>query len=278
MVRKALVPIAGLGTRVGPLARAVPKALFPLVDDQGRVRPVVQIIMDEAISAGIERLGLIVSPAHVDLLRRYFTAARKEMDRDPAEWVEYITQPSPAGFGEAVARGAHFVGDEPFMLLLGDHVHRQTPGARPCAQQVAEAHDKLGGLAVVGMQCVGADELPKVGACRGEPVHNNYYRCAEFIEKPSLDMARKRLVTPGLPPDQYLAHCGIYIFTPEIFQCLTRLTLTDRPMGQEIQLADAQTMLLAEHPKDYFLVRIDGHSYDTGSPEGYLAAQAALRA
>ena len=139
MITKAMIPIAGLGTRMGPLARAVPKAMFPLVDAAGRVRPVIHYILSEAYAAGARQIALIVSPGHLDLLRQYFVAARKEPDGEVVASVEFLTQPSPMGFGEAVARGADFVGDEPFMLLLGDHVYKADPGQPSCGQQVAAA-------------------------------------------------------------------------------------------------------------------------------------------
>jgi UTP--glucose-1-phosphate uridylyltransferase len=287
MVRKALIPIAGLGTRMGPLARAVPKAMFPLVDAAGKVRPIIHYILSEAYSAGIEQMGLIVSPAHLDLLRKYFTSARKEPDGEMLAGVEFINQPAPMGFGEAVARGATFVGDEPFMLLLGDHVYKADSGAPSCAAQVAAAFKACDGCAMVGMQPVGPEELPKVGTAGGEAIlprpgldaqlASRIYRCRSFIEKPRLDLARQELRTPGLGEDQFLAHCGIYIFTAELFDCLARLAVQDRPMGQEIQLAEAQEMLLELHPENYHLYRIAGRAFDTGVPQGYLAAQDAIR-
>ncbi|MFB3893523.1 MAG: sugar phosphate nucleotidyltransferase [Phycisphaerae bacterium] len=285
MIRKALIPIAGLGTRMGVLARAVPKAMFPLVGADGRIRPVVQCIIDEAMSAGVEQVGLIVSPAQVELLRTYFDALAAEDSGRVRRAAEFIVQPSPEGFGEAVARGAKFAGDEPFMLLLGDHVYKAAHDAKPCAAQVADAFAWQGGAAMIGMQTVGPEELPKVGTAGGEPIgpetacvgnESRIYVCRRFIEKPSIETARHELRTPGLGEDQYLAHCGIYVLTSEIFDCLRELSARPRPAGKEIQLADAQSMLLARHPNNYYLYRIDGRAYDTGTPGGYLATQKAI--
>lgn len=279
MIKKALIPIAGLGTRMGPLARAVPKAMFPLVDAAGRVRPVLQFIIDEARSAGVDQIGLIVSPAQLEIIRKYFTAARKDPSTaEGADMVEFINQPAPMGFGEAVVRGANFIGDEPFMLLLGDHVYRSACAGRSCAVQVAAAHaQNPTAVATVGMQTVGADELAKVGVASGRLIGPRLYRCSNFEEKPTVEVASALLRTDGIEAGQYLAHCGIYAFGPEVFGCLSRLALDDRPMGQEIQLSDAQEMLLSQNPQEYYLYHIDGRAYDTGSPLGYLAAQQALR-
>jgi UTP--glucose-1-phosphate uridylyltransferase len=250
--------------------------MFPLVDASGRVRPVVQYIIDQACLAGVEKVALIVAPSHTNLLRKYFTATKKQRTKDRVA-IEFLSQPSPMGFGEAVARGAHFVGDEPFMLLLGDHVHKSPAGEEPCALQVAKAFDSQAGCAMIGMQEVDSAELSKVGAAAGENIGQRLYRCRKFIEKPTIDQAQNELVTPELPVGKFLAHCGIYIFQPEIFECLARLAVQDRPMGQEIQLADAQSMLLGRHSDDYYLYQIAGKAYDTGTPAGFLAAQDAIR-
>jgi len=278
MINKALIPIAGLGTRMGPICSAVPKAMLPLADRQGRLRPVVHIIIAEALAAGIAQVGLVVSPDQLGTLKRYFHAARQAGQTGLPERIEYIVQPTPAGFGDAVARGADFIGpDEPaFMLLLGDHVYLAAAGREPCAAQVAEAFDARGAAAMVGMQTVGLEELQRVGAAGGEPIGPGLYRCTDFIEKPDPAIARKRLRTPGLGTDEFLAHCGIYIFTAEIFECLAELDAAGRPAGEELQLADAQAMLLERRHKNYYLFRIAGRAYDTGTPAGYAAAQAAM--
>ena len=278
MIRKALIPIAGLGTRLLPVTSVVPKGLFPLVDGTGRLRAVVHWILCEARAGGINQAALVVSPGQRELLERYFEAARKAPGADLPDQIEYILQPRSEGFGEAVLRGSEFIGgDEPaFMLLLGDHVHVRAPGCPACAAQVGLAFSTWGGTAMVGMQTVGPADLHLVGAAGGECVADAIYRCRDFIEKPDLDAARKRLLTPGLSADEFLAHCGIYIFTPEIFDCLAELARGERRPGQEIQLADAQSMLLGRHPRDYYLVRIAGRSMDTGTPAGYAAAQAAM--
>ena len=97
------------------------------------------------------------------------------------------------------------------------------------------------------------------------------------MEKPDASEARQYLQTDGLEGEQFLAHCGVYVFTPEIFEHLERLRLADRSAGQEIQLADAQSALLADHRKDYYLYRIAGCAHDVGTPAGYAAAMEAFR-
>ncbi len=276
MIGKAVVPIAGLGTRLYPLTKVIPKAMLPLPAGPGAAVPVVHWICAEAAAAGAEKVLLVVLPSQEEMVRRYLAAARgQQLPALPAE-IDFAVQQAPEGFGAAVRQGADFIGDEPFLLLLGDHVYISAAAGRPCAAQVAEAFAKHGGVAMVGMQPVGADELPRVGVACGEPIENRVYRCTDFIEKPDLETAHERLVTPDLPAGEFLAHCGIYVFTSEIFDCLAGLSRQKRPAGAEIELAEAQSMLLKRHPKEYFLYRIDGRAYDTGTAANYAKAFAAF--
>lgn len=277
-IRKAVIPAAGLGTRLRPVTFAVPKAMLPIVDRADRVLPVVHYILAEAAGAGAEQAAVVVCPAHEALLAEYLAAVRREGCAElPAE-IELVIQQEPLGFGHAVLLAADFVGDQPFLLLLGDHVHIAADGRPPCAAQVAAAFARTGGAATVGMQPVGPDELPRVGVARGEPIGRGVFRCADFAEKPDLETARARLATPGLAADRFLAHCGIYAFSPLVFELLAELAARRRPQVGELQLADAQSMLLKRHPREYYLLEIAGRSYDTGTPAGYAAAQAAFRA
>ena len=276
-VKKALVPIAGRGTRMGPLARVFPKALWPLIDQDGRPRPVLHFIIREALSAGIEHIGLIVSDDHMEFVQRYLRACAAITNTSSRRRIECIVQEEPKGFGHAVACGSEFVDGDPFMLLLGDHLH-VTHDMRPtCAQQVASAFAAEKAVAMVGVYTVGPDKLSSVGVAAGEHVGKSIYRCTEFVEKPSVDMARRHLVTEGLQPDEFLAHCGIYIFTCDIFECLRCLMRSKRSRNEEVELAAAQAMLLEQQAHDYYLVRVSGRVYDTGCPAGYLRAQRAFQ-
>lgn len=277
VITKAVIPIAGLGTRMGPICRALPKAMFPLVDHKRQsIRPVVHQVCMAASGAGIDQVAVIAGARDLDMLHRYFAAAHEAFPAELPVNVEFIAQGQPRGLGDAVLLAEHFVGAEPFMLLLGDHLYVADARARPCGAQVVDAFIQQPGAAMVGMQVVGPEELPRVGAARGLPVKDNVYLCTELIEKPDAATARQRLSTPGLPPDRFLAHAGIYILTPEIFDCIRQVMKAYRPASEELQLTDAQKVLLQRHPQDYYLVRIAGRCFDAGSPAGYAAAQAAM--
>ncbi len=277
IVTKAVIPVAGLGTRMGPITRSVPKALFPLVDSRGRLRPIVHHACLEASAAGIDRVGLIVSGQSTDLLHKYFAAASKASAVDLPVNVEFINQPAPRGLGDALSHAEYFVGGDPFLMLLGDYVWVADSASRPCAAQVVEAYAEHRGAAMVGMQVVGEDVLEKVGVARGRMLGGGVYACDDIAEKPDAATARQRLVSTDLPEGQYLAHAGIYLFTPEIFDCLRELAGAYRPAGEEIQLTDAQAILLRRHPEGYHLARIAGRCIDAGNPEDYAAAFAAVR-
>ncbi len=279
-IRKAVIPVAGKGTRLHPVTRAIPKALFPLVRGRQKVRSVLEWILEEACSAGIDRFAIIVSPEQLEMLRNYLAdqpASQVPWDTGALEW---IVQSSPAGFGDAVLQAGAFVGDESFLLLLGDHVHLSAEARCP-ARQVLDDLERLEADAVIGMQPVGPEELPRVGVAGGDPLGSprggeDLYRCRDFVEKPDLAAARRRLTTPGLDGETFLAHCGIYGFSAEIFHALREEKPLAEKAGKELQLAAAQLRLLRKCKDRYFLRRIRGRSLDMGTPEGFSRAQAIL--
>jgi len=285
MIRKAIIPIAGAGSRLRPITSVLPKAMVPLPAGPQALVPVLHWICAEAAFGGVSEVLLIVSPAHRSLVADYLAAGERTGERTggslagPAalpDRIEIAVQANPAGFGDAVAMGRDFVGDDDFMLLLGDHVYLPDASAGACAAQLADAHSRARGPAMIAVQPVGLAEIAKVGVPAGEPIGGRLYRCRDFVEKPDPATAAERLVTPGLADGQFLAHCGIYIFSPEIFGCLAELAARPGRGGNELQLADAQSLLLERHRRDYYLFMIAGRGYDTGSVDNYVKAVAAF--
>lgn len=256
--------------------------MLPVVDTGGRIYPVLHRILFEAGAAGVERAALVVSPDQQEIFQQYLSAVKDIAREDFPETVEMIVQPEPKGFGEAVLRGRAFAGgDDAIAVMLGDHVHTHGPSG-PCLRQVVGAFDDFGGAAMVAMQPIGPDRVSHVGVARGQRVENDdgrrpgqrVYRCEELIEKPTVGEARARLVTPGLAAGRFLAHAGLYVFAAEIFDVLAEAPASDST--GEIELTDAQAELLRRHPREYYLLQLDGRGHDTGTPAAYAAAFAAF--
>ncbi|NLW87616.1 MAG: hypothetical protein GXY38_12150 [Planctomycetes bacterium] len=271
MITNAVIPVAGVGSRMAPITAAVPKALLPLPREDGSWLAVLHHILIEASSAGVSSAGVVVSPGHRPMIEEYLQAASASGPRLPA--IELIIQDKPAGFGDAVLLSRDYVKGRPFLLMLGDHVYCTQAGQKSPAAQVAQAFERTSPEAMIGVQPVGANQLDLVGVCAGEPVRDDVFACTAFVEKPGL-AAAQRLTTPGLAVGRWLAHCGIYAFAPSIFDVLGELK--SAASAKELALSDAQSLLLSRRPESYRLCRIHGAAYDTGSPQSYAAAMRAM--
>jgi UTP--glucose-1-phosphate uridylyltransferase len=291
-IRKAVIPIAGRGTRQLPATWAVPKALMPVLDRDGLAKPIIHLLMNEVFSAGVERVALVVSPGQADALRGYFqrfddallvsVVDKPHLRRISEEldtWrrrIEYLEQPSPEGFGHAVWCAKDWVGAEPFLLMLGDYVFVSNE-SRPCARQLVDVFNRLAPAAATGMYICDAAALPRVGIMRGRPVEGEpgLYRAERIVEKPSLEQARRDLATPSLPPGHWLAHFGIYAFAPVLFGVLDEMVKGNVRQRGEIQMAGAEEILCASGAP-FFGQVIDGLAYDAGISDGWFAAQQAM--
>src|SRR5687768_2685223 len=291
-VRKAVITAAGRGTRQYPASNAVQKEMFALVDRDGLTKPVIQIIGEEAIDSGIEQICIITQPGEEKHYREYF----RRMGNDEAkhfrgkDWailaseklgafgerMTFREQKSPEGFGHAVYQAKDFVGDDPFLLLLGDHVYISDVKDR-CAQQLIRVFEQYMLDAVTGVQPTVERMLHAFGTICGAPIDPNkgIYKAELIIEKPAIDEAREKLVTPGLPAGNYLSHFGIHVFGPRIFDSLEYLIKNDLREKGEIQLTAAQEHLRQQTDK-YWAVVTSGQRYDTGIPYGLMETQLAL--
>lgn len=265
----AIIPVAGRGTRLGPVTRAVPKAMLPLVGPDGSVRPVADLIAREALAAGIERICFVTAPGQDGLLRSYFDG-----EADLSGRIEYVTDVLPLGLGYAVWAARAAAGGAAAMVLLGDHVHLPGPSGTAPAAEVADAFAAESPAAMIGVQVIAETQTSLVGICRGEPVGEDLYRCRQIVEKPGPEAAES-LATPGLPRGNYLAHAGIYVFGPEIFDCLEAL-VAGCAEGDEVGLTEAEQALLARRPDEVLLRPINGRTLDVGTPDGYRDAMAAM--
>ncbi len=291
-VRKAVITAAGRGTRQYPASTAVQKEMFPLVDRDGLTKPVIQIIGEEAVESGIEEICIVTQPGEERLYREYFRRLDDDMvktfrGKDWAileseklaafgERLHFAEQDSPEGFGHAVYQAKSFVGDEPFLLLLGDHIYISDIKER-CARQLIRVYEQYMLEVVTGVQPTLERLLHLFGVLRGAPVEpaKGIYRAELIIEKPKIEEAREKLVTPGLPAGNYLAHFGMHVFSPRIFDSLEYLIKNDLREKGEIQLTAAQEHLRQNCDK-YWCVVSQGQRYDTGIPYGLMETQLAL--
>lgn len=262
-IRKAVLPVAGLGTRFLPATKAVPKEMLTVVD-----RPVVQHVVDEAREAGIEHFifvtgrGKAVIEDHFDiafeldrmLQERGKEAAYEALKRDlpAAGQTSFTRQQAPLGLGHAVWCAREIVGDEPFAVLLPDML------SRGCMGQMLSAYERHGGN-VVAVEEVAPEETHQYGIVSVGQTFGQTFEVTGMVEKPK----------QGTAPSNFIIS-GRYILQPEIFSILEH---GEKGAGGEIQLTDAMIKLMAS--QDFFGMRYKGRTYDTGSKLGFLTANIA---
>lgn len=280
--RKAVIPAAGLGTRMFPATKAVKKELFPVITPDGRCQCLMQRILEEAVDAGIDELALIVRPGdeHLfaalfappppDLLAKLPDWARRENERLAAlgERVTYLFQTEQLGFGHAVAGAAEWVGTEPFLLMLSDHIYA-TDAPHSCAEQLLQAYARQPGRSLVSLYPVSGTAVRHYGTAAGPwKIPGKTLEIATFIEKPEIETARTSLNMPGLPPDTWLCVYGQYVLEPEVFAILQEQIRNNQRQKNEFQLTAALAVLAQRQNLDGLVV--DGRHYDTGQPLAYL--------
>ncbi len=266
-IRKVVFPVAGLGTRMLPATKVLPKEMLPVVD-----RPLVDYAVEEAAAAGAEVFifvtgrGKTLIEDHFDRAVELFeTLARKGKTRElealerrlpPPGTFVYTRQQAPLGLGHAVWCARHLVGDEPFgVILVDDLVHARTP----CLAQLAAVHAERGG-SVVAVEEVPREHTRRYGILEPGADDGRVVEVRAFVEKPEPEVAPSNL-----------AVIGRYILSPRIFALLEELP---PGAGGEIQLTDAMTRLLAEEA--FHGVRFEGRRFDCGDRVGYLEANLAL--
>jgi UTP-glucose-1-phosphate uridylyltransferase/galactokinase len=285
LVRKAVIPAAGFGTRMFPETKAVKKEMLPLVTPDGQCKPILLAIVEEAIGAGIEEVAIVVRAGEEAFYEQFFRSlpspehyhklpekARKACHElaEIGRRVTLIPQAEQLGFGHAVYCAREWLGGEPFLLLLGDHIYASDTD-RSCARQVLDAFHAGGGqTSVVGVYLAPGEEVCHYGTLAGEWLNpeRSLASVTDFAEKPSPDYARAQLVTPGLPPDRFLCVYGQYVLTPRLFEHLQRQIESDQRQAGEIQLTTALDTLRQD--EGLLALVVQGQHYDTGLPETYL--------
>ena len=264
-VRKAVFPVAGLGTRLLPATKSIPKEMITIVD-----RPLIQYAVDEAREAGIEQLIFVTGrgkSALVDYFDQAYeleaTLKAKGKSLDVLECsnasfgeVVSVRQQQPLGLGHAVWCARHIVGDEPFAVLLPDELMYGTPN---CLAQMVEAYDKVGGNIVAALE-VPDSETHKYGVIDPGATDGRLTEIRGLVEKPAQGTAPSNLMLPGR-----------YILQPEVMRALDA---QEQGAGGEIQLTDAIARLIGSQPVHAF--QFEGQRYDCGSAAGFVIANIAL--
>ena len=263
-LRKAVFPVAGLGSRFLPATKAMPKEMLPVVD-----RPLIQYAVEEAVEAGIEQMIFVTGRGkgaledHFDVayeLEATMTARGKSLaplagSRLAPGAIAYVRQQEPLGLGHAVWCARDIVGDEPFAVLLPDDFMVGALGKPGCLKQMVEAYRQTGGNLICAQQ-VAADQTDKYGIVTPGARDGALTEVKGLVEKPR----------PGTAPSD-LAVIGRYILQPEVMRVLET---QEKGAGGEIQLTDAMARMIGDQP--FHAVTFDGTRYDCGGKLGFVQA------
>jgi len=280
-IRKAVIPAAGFGTRLFPATKAVKKELFPIIDRYGRAKPVILAIVEEALSAGIEEVCIIVQAADRDLFEEIFKMpppieSFNKLSRENQKYCEYlldigqritfVAQDVQEGFGHAVHCAREWVGSEPFLLMLGDHLYSSDIDAS-CARQILDVYERVD-QSVVGVKVTPADQIGQFGCVTGVwKEQGSVLSITEFAEKPDIEYARKHLHMDDMPEDQYLTVFGQYALKPQIFSYIEEHIQHNVRERGEFQLTSCLERLRREDGFTGYVVK--GRRFDIGTPDAY---------
>jgi UTP--glucose-1-phosphate uridylyltransferase len=267
-IRKAVFPVAGLGTRFLPATKAMPKEMLTVVD-----RPLIQIVVDEAREAGIEHLIFVtgrnksVIEDHFDKQYELESTLRKrgksieldllEQDLPAAGQTSFTRQQEPLGLGHAIWCARNLVGNEPFAVLLPDMIMKAEPG---CLKQMVDVYHERGGGNVLAVEETAWEQVHRYGIVSPKDWQDNHFMIDGMVEKPTREKAPSNLIISGR-----------YILQPEIF---AEIEKQEPGSGGEIQITDAMIRLMATQP--FHGLKYKGVTYDCGDKIGFLSANVAF--
>ena len=257
-IRKALITAAGKNQRTLPLQS--------LVDRDGVTKTALAIIIEEILRAGIETIGVVISPGDA---AAYRAAAGSHADR-----LTFIEQSAPLGYAHAIHCAAEFCGSDPFLLLVGDHLYLSAT-EKGCAQQLVEVA-RTENCAVSAVQSTHESKLPYYGAVGGKLANaaQRLYQVEAVLEKPTPTEAEQKLTVPGLRAGYYLCFFGMHVLTPTVQRILGEMLAAAQKQASAVNLRAALARL-SNHER-YLACELDGRRYDFGVKYGLLTAQLAL--
>ena len=288
-VRKAIIPIAGLGTRHFPASHAVKKEFFPVVGPDGIARALFHYHLRELDAAGIEQICIIVQPGEDELVRRYLAgpdqAYLKRLAKQPAllreaeqmrgfaDRVSFAVQHAQEGYGHAVYQTKSFAGGEPVLLALGDHLFRG---------KTVSPYRELAGIdsdrSVSAVNRISAGELKGYGTIAGkrQATDRRLIDVSLIVEKPGIAEAREKLRVDGLPAETWLGWFGMHRLTPGIYDILEEMIRDNIRDNGEFQLTRAQE--IQRQREGYLALEMtDAQRFDFGVPDDFVASVQAFR-
>jgi UTP--glucose-1-phosphate uridylyltransferase len=289
-ITKAVITAAGRGARQYPASDTVQKAMLPLVDRDGLTKPVLQIIAEEAFESGIEEICVISAPGDEAVYRRHFQSYAENLRSAfrGVDWAEeqarrlldlehrlhFAIQPEPHGYGHAVWCAREFAGNQPFLLLLGDHLYISKEKRR-CARQLLDLAEEEG-CAVSAVQATREHLIHHYGTLTGKRLNgrSDVYLIEEIVEKPNPTLAELRLQVPGVRAGHYLCFFGMHVLTPTVFDLLDELVTKDVREAGQIQLTTALNALARR--EKYVALETRGARHNLGVKYGGVDAQIAL--
>jgi UTP--glucose-1-phosphate uridylyltransferase len=267
-IKKAVFPVAGLGTRFLPATKAIPKELLPVVD-----RPLIQYAVDEAREAGIEQMIFVTGRGKTAIVEHFDVAyeledTMSERGKDmsvleptratPGDIIT-VRQQVPMGLGHAIWCARAIVGDDPFAIFLPDELMIGKPGGTGCMKQMVDAYNEVGGNLISVLE-VPMEEVPSYGVIDPGATNGALTEVKGLVEKPPLEEAPSNKIVSGR-----------YILQPEVMRTLEN---QEKGAGGEIQLTDAMAKMIGDQP--FHAVTFDGNRYDCGSKLGFVEATLAL--
>jgi UTP--glucose-1-phosphate uridylyltransferase len=284
-IRKAVVPIAGLGTRLFPASHACKKELFPIVGPDGIARALLHYQVMDLIEAGIEQICVIVQPGEDRLVANYFqgpgAAYLKCLEKHPdlaqeaermcaaMERISFAVQERQEGYGHAIYQSKAFSHGDPVLLCLGDHLFRGSEVS--CHSQLMQAYEVCEGKSVSAVNRIHADDLKGYGTIAGKRLSTNpdLIDVSLIIEKPLPEVAREKLWVDGLKTGEFLGWFGMHALSPSIYDVLGEMIAKDIRQKGEFQLTYAQE--LERQREGYRALEMrDGKRFDFGTPQDFV--------
>lgn len=279
-VKKAIIPLAGYGTREFPATKCLKKCFLPILDSDGVLKPALLIMLNELVSAGIEEICLVVGDEEVDVFEDFFGALPRDYYdslpdekkmmlkeiRNLRDYIHFVIQKDKQGFGHAVWLCKSFAGNDPVLLLLGDFLYKSEAETN-CCTQIIEAFIKKG-KTLVSIEEVPLSRVSHYGILSGSWLEKNVMEVSRMVEKPTVDYAENYLgVYNARKEKKYYSTFGQYVLTPEVFDELDEMIKHEKKDGKEYQLTTA----LDQVREKYGMIAYKpvGHSYDIGLPETY---------